>query len=120
MCTMTLKGRENSKLVFITKVTEELFVYQIFFTKGSGRTLLQTGKEKISNYNDVSRLAPRTELVRNCTPGKACIGHKLRFEYGNASSHVVICVTGFPSSTIHRGNTKTFEIYDIVNCMEVF
>ena len=43
--TMTLEGRENSMLVLITEVTEEL-VYQIFFTKGSGRTLLRTGKEK--------------------------------------------------------------------------
>ena len=126
---MTLKGQESSMLVFITDVTEELFAYQIFFMQGSSRqTFHQTGKEKISNYNDVSRLASRTELVRYCTPGKASIGHTLRFEYGNSSLHVTICVTGFASRTIegtllcgnHRGNSKTFEIYEMVNCTEVF
>ena len=127
--TMTLKGKQGSMLVFINDVTEELFSYQIFFVQGSSRqTFHQTGKEKISNYNDVARLAPRTELVRDCTPGKASIGHTLRFEYGMSSSHVTICVTGFASRTVvgtllcgtHRGNSKTFDIYEMVNCTEVF
>ena len=127
--TMTLKGEKTPMLVFINEVTEDLFVYRVFFMQGSTKhTFHQSGKEKISKYKDVWRLAPRTELVRSCIADKAAIGHTLRFAYGMSSSPVTICVTKFTSKTIegtllcgtHRGNSKTFQIFEILNCTEIF
>ena len=127
--TMTLKAEKTPMLVFINDVAEEVFAYRIFFMQGSSKqTFHQSGKEKTSSYKDVWRLAPRTELVRSCDADKAAIGHTLRFEYGMSSSPVTISVTGFTSKAVkgtllcgtHRGNSRTFETYEILNCTEIF
>ena len=128
--TMTLSAkRNNPMLVQIIELKKDSFVYQCFFNQtSSAQTWHESGKDKTCSYADVWRLAPRRELVRPCSPGKIFVGQTLRFTYGMTTSHTTITVKSFGVKVVkgeivcgpRRGDEGVYEIYEMLDCTEVF
>ena len=121
---------KNSKvgmLVMVIHADVNTFLYRVFFTNGSSRKSYNEGAEdKRAKYTEVLRLAPRNELIRSRHPTKARIGETLRFVYEDQTltalliKHTSRKLTCMIVCGKCRGETKVFEVNEIVNCHEVF
>ena len=121
------KKPKVSILVMVIHANVNTFLYRVFFTSGSSRKSYHEGaKDKRAKYTEVLRLAPRNQLIRPRHPTNARTGETLRFEYEDQTITGLLIKRNSRELTCMivcgkcRGETKVFEVIEVINCHEVF
>ena len=105
------------------------FTYRVFNVVGSSKKTYHQGTQDIlCDYSEVWRLAPRRELVRNQNPVDIRVGQLIRFSDCVRDSYVTALVSHRTSSTLKciiecgkdKGEERSYDIFDISDCMELF
>ena len=127
---MSLRSkRDTPMLIFLVEKLEEVFIYRVFFVRGSSKnTFHQSGKCAECRYEDVWRLAPRDELVRKQQVTDIFVGQTLRYICSVRDKPGTMMVTKISRTTVtgilecgkNRGETKTIQKYEIVESQEIF
>ena len=125
---MTLEGKSNNTmLVMIITTKQSLFIYRVFFVRGSSRkTYHEGGDDKKSKYCDVWRLAPRRELLQPCNPENVRAGQTVRFSYEDEIITALIIkrtskyLRGQIECGRDRGNVRDFLQIEVLDCQELF
>jgi len=130
--TMVLEqGHDKPMLVMIIAKGDMEFTYQLllFFARVSAmKTFHEAGSDKTAKYQDVWRLALRSELLKPVEISSICLGQTLRVSHGMNEDWDTVVVTKVLSSKLigliqcgnDRGSTREFEKSEIVCCQEVF